>query len=196
MLADALGQVLTIRSFAVSGAAFDATATGSLAQTGVNLRTQVVLHRLNVFFPGVSGDITESGNITGMPGDFAVNALLTGDVAEKAIPSAPFSIVIAAQHLPNAPVGTLTGSGALENSPLQLDAVLSHDAKGGAALVINKALWRSVRAQADLTLASGAALPVGTAAVTIGRWMILRVSPRCRCKAAWRRTLPIRTRVS
>ena len=169
LLANVRRQVFTIQNFEVSGAAFEASASGSVAPAGMNLRTQISLHRLGAFLPGTSGDVTGSGNITGMPGDFAVQALLTGSVAEKAIPSAPFSIVIGAQHLPLAPVGTLTGSGEFEHSPLQLDAALSRDVNGAATLTINKALWRSLKAQADLVLAPGATVPTGTANFMVGR---------------------------
>ncbi len=178
LLANVRRQVFTIQNLEVSGAAFEASASGSVAPAGMNLRTQVSLHHLGAFFPGTSGDVTGSGNITGMPRDFAVQALLTGSVAEKAITSAPFSIAITAQHLPLAPVGTLTGSGELEHSPLQLDAVLSRDVIGVPALTINKALWRSLNARAELALAPGATVPTGTANFTVGRLGdFARISP-------------------
>ena len=103
-----------------------------------------------------------------MPQDFAVNALLSGDILEKGVPSGPFSLSINAQHLPYLPSGTLTGSGALENAPLLLAATFARAADGTVTLVINNALWRSLNATADLTLPPGAYLPIGTANFKLG----------------------------
>ncbi len=103
-----------------------------------------------------------------MPRDFAVNALLSGDILEKGIPSGPFSLGINAQHLPYLPSGTLTGSGALENAPLLLAATFARAADGTLTLVINNALWRSLDATAALTLPPGTYLPIGTANFKLG----------------------------
>ncbi|GLR66105.1 hypothetical protein GCM10010909_07830 [Acidocella aquatica] len=169
LAADLRGRVLNIRQFDASGASFQMSATGRLAPAAVNLQMQLALPRLGAFFPGISGSATGTGSITGAPGDYAAKAVLTGNAAEKNIPSGPFSIVLDARHLPRLPEGTLTASGALENAPLTLDAAFSRDAKGAAVFTINKATWRSLNAQADLAMAPGATLPNGTAQLSIGR---------------------------
>jgi autotransporter translocation and assembly factor TamB len=171
LLAALRGKAVEIEQLDVSGAAFafSATgriapsATGRLAPSAIDLTTQTSLRPLSAFSPALSGEITERGTLDGTPGDFAVNAVLTGDVAEKNIPSAPFTITLAAQHLPQAPEGTLTGSGMLENAPLLLDAAFSRNAQGTATLTLNKLLWRSLNAQANLVQTPGNALPAGTA---------------------------------
>ena len=101
--------------------------------------------------------------MTGALVGFCQSALLNGDITERNIPSGPFSLLINAEHLPNNPVGTLSGSGALENAPLLLDAAFSRTSNGAATLKINNALWRSLNAQADLALAPGGEIPTGTA---------------------------------
>ncbi|HVE21221.1 MAG TPA: translocation/assembly module TamB domain-containing protein [Acidocella sp.] len=161
-------QSLGIEQFDASGAAFRLSASGSIAPSSFNLETHVSLPQVSDFAPGISGQLAEDGSIVGAPRDFAVNALLTGDLVEKNVPSGPFSIGINAQHLPYLPSGTLTGSGALLNAPLLLAATFARAADGTMTLVINNALWRSLDATANLTLAPGAYLPTGTANFKLG----------------------------
>ncbi|HTJ90696.1 MAG TPA: translocation/assembly module TamB domain-containing protein [Acidocella sp.] len=166
--ANLANETLSIGLFDASGAAFSASASGSIAPSGFNLKTHLDLPQVADFAPGISGQLTQDGTIVGVPGDFAVNALLTGDILEKGVPSGPFSLGINAQHLPYVPSGTLTGSGALENAPLLLAATFARAADGTITLVINNALWRSLDATANLALAPGAYLPTGTADFKLG----------------------------
>lgn len=163
------GQDINIQQLDVSGQDFAAALAGSVAQGGeVDLNTHLLLNNVAAVSPGISGSAAEDGTIIGTAKDFGLNAVLTGDIAEKKIPSGPFSIVINAQHLPGKPVGTVTGSGALENYPLLLDAEFAVDAEGTANILIHNALWRSLSATANLTLAKGETLPTGTADFAIG----------------------------
>jgi translocation and assembly module TamB len=157
-----------IQSISMSGAGFAMTADGTVTGAGGNLKTHLTLTDVAALSPGISGTVSEDGTIIGSADDFAVNMLLTGDVAEAGVPSGPFSIAVNAQHLPKTPAGTLTGSGTLEGFPLLLDAQFSRDADGAANVVINNAVWRSLDAKANLALAAGAMLPTGTAVFKIG----------------------------
>jgi translocation and assembly module TamB len=157
-----------IENLNIDGAGFHLAANGRVARSGIYLNTHVALDNVANISPDISGPLAEDGTIDGQPDDFSVGAVLTGDISQKAVPSGPFSISINAQHLPRTPSGTLTGSGALENFPLLLDAQFSRSADGAVSVLINNALWRSLNAQADVTLAAGAALPTGTAKFSVG----------------------------
>jgi translocation and assembly module TamB len=157
------GQTLTVSRFAATGAGFSLSAAGSAGADSMTLTTTARLNQVADISPGLSGAVQLSGTVIGGFQDFAVDALLTGDVAAPEIPSGPFSIAVKAQHLPALPVGTLTGSGALENAPLRLDAAFARHADGSFAVKINNAMWRSLSAKAALALAPGATLPTGTA---------------------------------
>jgi translocation and assembly module TamB len=161
-------ESLSIEQFDASGAAFSASTSGSIAPSGFNLKTHLNLPQVADLAPGISGQLTQDGTIAGVPQDFAVNALLTGDIRERGVPSGPFSLSINAQHLPYLPSGTLTGSGALENAPLLLDATFARAADGTITLAINNALWRSLDATANLALTPGTYLPTGTANFKLG----------------------------
>jgi translocation and assembly module TamB len=162
-------QAVNIQQLNVTGAGVSLAAAGSVAASGFDLNTALTLNNVASLSPGISGRLSESGNINGTGQDFAVNATLTGDIAAPKIPSGPFTIAINATHLPNTPTGTLTGSGALENSPLLLDAAFARNAAGATQVTINNALWRSLKATANVTLAPGDTLPTGTAKFAIGR---------------------------
>jgi translocation and assembly module TamB len=168
LLAETAGNTVNIQQLNLNGAQFSVSAAGSLAQAGIDLNTDVKLNQISALSPGIAGSLDASGTIFGTPKDFAVNALLSGDITERSIPSGPFSISFNAVHLPLAPSGTLTGSGALENSPLLLDAAFSRDAAGAAHVTINNALWKSLDAQAQLSLAPGALLSDGSATFKLG----------------------------
>jgi translocation and assembly module TamB len=168
LLAETAGQTVNIQQLNVNGAQFSVSAAGSLAQAGIDLNTDIKLNQVAALSPGIAGSLEASGTIFGTPRDFAVNALLSGDITERGIPSGPFSISLNALHLPLTPSGTLTGSGALENAPLLLDATFARNASGAAHITINNALWKSLDAQADVSLAPGALLPDGSATFKLG----------------------------
>jgi translocation and assembly module TamB len=161
-------NAVDIENLNIQGAGFAIAAHGRAAPGGIFLNTHIALDNIGLISPGISGPLTEDGSIEGTAQDFSLNALLTGDISEKSIPSGPFSITVNAQHLPSAPSGTLTGAGALENFPLRLDAQFARTADGATSLIIDNALWRSLNARANIALAPGATLPTGTANVSIG----------------------------
>jgi translocation and assembly module TamB len=161
-------NTVDIHKLDVSGADFDIAGSGTVARSGVQLKTHIALSDLSAISPRISGQLEENGTVSGPTKDFAIHAVLTGDIAQKGIRSGPFTITVDARHLPKTPTGTLTGTGALENYPLTLDADFARQADGAATLVLNKADWRSLSATADLALAPGAKLPTGTAKFKIG----------------------------
>jgi translocation and assembly module TamB len=160
---------ISIDNLALSGAGFNASASGKLAASGFDLTTHLGLRDVAMLSPGIGGAVTEDGTIKGTAKDFAVSALLSGDVTDGQIPSGPFSVTIQAQNLPGTPHGTLKGSGALEGYPLMLDAQFARDASGVADILINRALWRSLSATAHVNLAEGETLPTGEAKFAIKR---------------------------
>jgi translocation and assembly module TamB len=166
-------QVIAIKRLELTGAGVSVAASGRVvrsgtAPAGIDLATHLTLADIGMLSPGLGGAVAEDGTITGTARDFSVNAELTGDISQRAMRSGPFSMTIAARNLPNTPNGTLTATGALENSPLTVDASFARDGAGNASVTITDALWRSLRAAANLSLAAGAMLPTGTAKFSLG----------------------------
>jgi translocation and assembly module TamB len=161
--ASLLNSILTIEKLHLSGADFALALDGKASEKSIALNTDADIDQLTPLAPELTGNVAESGMLSGSLQDLAVQARLTGTAGAKGQPSGPFDIELNVQHLPHAPTGTLTGTGMLANSPLALDAAFLKTPDGGFQVTIHKTQWRSVKAVADLHLAPGAMLPIGTA---------------------------------
>jgi translocation and assembly module TamB len=162
-------NTVDLKNLDIKGAGFAIGVDGTVAQSGIDLNTRLRLNNVADVAPGISGGVSEAGTIIGTQQDFAVHSLITGDVSDSAVPTGPFSITLDAAHLPSTPSGTVIGTGALEGYPLALDAQFARDATGATTVKISQADWRSLAAQADVSLAQGQTLPTGTAAFAIKR---------------------------
>ncbi len=169
LLVTLANNLVTIKNLQITGAGFAAAVTGTAAKSGIALTTQLSLNNVAALSPAISGPVSETGTVSGTLQDFALHAVVNGDIAQKSVPTGPFTLTIDAQHLPKTPTGTLTASGQLEGAPLSLDAAFARDAAGAVSLKIDSAAWRSLSAQADLALAQGAKLPTGTAKFAVTR---------------------------
>lgn len=155
-------DVVTIEKLALSGKDFALDLQGKASKDEIVLQTDAQIKALTPLVPALAGNVVADGDVTGTPKDFAVQAKLTGTAGAKGQATGPFDVELDVQHLPSAPAGTLTGTGMLGGSPLNLDAAFAK-AADAFQLKVTKAQWRSVKAGADLQLAPGAKLPVGTA---------------------------------
>ena len=163
------GNSADIQSLSITGAEFDATASGTISQSGLALKTHLEVGQVADLSPAISGNVATDDVITGSFKDLSVQATVSGTIKQKKVPSGPFNLTLDVQHLPNTPSGTLKGSGELENASLALDAAFARDAAGAATVHIANATWRSIDVKADLALAAGATLPTGTAKFAIKR---------------------------
>ena len=103
------------------------------------------------------------------PAGFALQADIKGEVGAKSVPRGPITAQIRAQGLPSNPSGTVQAQGRFDNAPLALQAELARQPDGGFHVVLRRADWRSLAASADLVLAKGAKLPVGTVSARMTR---------------------------
>jgi translocation and assembly module TamB len=158
-----------IHQLSVTGAGFDVAASGQVSQAGLNVKTHLDVKDVATLSPGISGNVSTDDVISGTLKDFAVNAIVDGTIREKKIPSGPFRLALAVQHLPGAPTGTVKGTGTLENKPLDINAAFARAADGAATVHIASASWASTNLHADLALAAGAKLPTGSAKIIIKR---------------------------
>ncbi len=103
------------------------------------------------------------------PAGFALQADIKGEVGARSVPRGPITAQIRAQGLPSNPSGTVQAQGRFDNAPLALQAELARQPDGGFHVVLRRADWRSLAASADLVLAHGAKLPVGTVSARMTR---------------------------
>lgn len=157
-----------VHALNVSGAGFALAAHGAVTRQGASLATQVSVKNVALLAAGIAGPVSVDGTIAGSAGDFAVDARVTGDISRARIPSGPFALLVHIEHLPAAPQGTVTGSGALENDPIKLYAAFAKRADGTLTAELRQSSWRSLSASGNVSIRPGAPLPFGDAKFSVG----------------------------
>lgn len=168
LLASLQGRHVTIGQLALKGPQFSLGAQGTLDEKQLDLTADASLDSLAALAPRLTGAVQLDSHVTGSPRDFTTDTDITGQVSVPGVPTGPFKIALHAEHLPQTPDGTLTGTGTLAGAPLALDAAFTRTKDGAASVKISQAQWKSLDAQADLHLAAGAKLPSGTARLALG----------------------------
>lgn len=168
LLASLQGRHVTIGQLALKGPQFSLGAQGTLDEKQLDLTADASLDSLAALAPRLTGAVKLDSHVTGSPRDFVTDTDITGQVSVPGVPTGPFKIALHAEHLPQTPDGTLTGTGTLAGAPLALDAAFTREKDGASSMKISQAQWKSLDAQADLHLAAGAKLPSGTAQLALG----------------------------
>jgi translocation and assembly module TamB len=160
---------VTIDEAAVEATGASANASGTWSDGSWDLRWSAALNDLSRLASTLNGRVALRGNVRGRSGMMAVNADGGGDVATKGFASGPLRIALRAQGLPLAPSGTIDVSGKLDSAPLAVSAKLSRSARGDWKFVLERADWKSVRAQGSLVAPAMSASPSGKVDVHVDR---------------------------
>lgn len=168
LVASLHGSDVTLTHLAVTGPDFNVMANGRVSNQALDLTSTATLNHVATLMPGLQGALRLDSQITGPVQDFNATATLSGQITTASVPSGPFSLQLKAQNLPRAPHGTLVGNGELAGSALVLNAAFSHAQTGASTVDIDTATWKSLRAQAQLSLAPQAKLPTGKALLKVG----------------------------
>lgn len=139
LAADLHGGDIALTEVSLAGAAAIASAQGSLKGNDLDLDWTLALPELRVLAPALDGKVQAAGHVRGNLADLAIRADITGIAAPSGLQGFPITAHLEVLHLPDAPAATIAGA------------------------------WRSARAQGDLTLPPGAAMPLGHLDVTIDR---------------------------
>ncbi len=156
------GGDLALSHLNLDGKTLSFSASGGMAQKGLDLDWTVGLADLAVLAPTIGGTLRGQGHVAGPTDDLAVRADLVGDVAVQAMPRGPLHAHLEAEHLPSAPAGRIEADGALADAPLNLAASAQRGGDGALPHDIAKADWKSAHAEGSLVLPKGATLPLGT----------------------------------
>jgi translocation and assembly module TamB len=110
----------------------------------------------------------------GTPQDVALTLSGSGVAGTEGFAPLPLVLEGRASGLPSAPKMSLSARATLEDAPLALELEGARAADGTLRLDVPAASWKSLQAQAALTLAPGDVLPQGTARLELGRLEDLR----------------------
>ncbi|HVC52070.1 MAG TPA: translocation/assembly module TamB domain-containing protein [Stellaceae bacterium] len=160
---------VTLDALHLDGRSVQVSATGSNKAGVVAVDWQAALSDLAAIGPRVAGTVSAHGHLTGLPDDLALTAEADGLVSVAGSAKEKLTVSLRAQGLPAAPSGTITAQGRLAGAPLRLAAAVSRKADGTLELALNRLQWKSADGHGKLTLAPGAALPLGQMQVRVTR---------------------------
>lgn len=155
------GNDLSLSPFRLEGKTLALTAQGGVIAHVADFDWTLALSDLAVIAPTLAGSVSGQGHVSGPLDDFAVTALLDGDVAVKGLRRGPIRARLDAKGLPNALSGTLTADGELAQAPLSLAADIARGGDGTARATVTHLDWKSLHAAGALTLPQGGTLPLG-----------------------------------
>lgn len=161
LLGQARGHQAQLTELTLNSPGFGLSAAGTLSKQHVDLTAHAFLNQVADLLPRLKGRLELQTHLTGPLHHLRAEAELAGQITVHDTKSDPFLLVLHARDLPTAPHGTLHGTGMLAGAPLQLDAKFAYHPTATSRIEISQASWKSLTAQADLTLQAGAKLPTG-----------------------------------
>lgn len=168
------GENIKLKTLALDGKALDLNAQGSLINQQADFQWNLALSDFGALAQGGSGQVQASGNLNGPLTNFAINAQLDGAFANKDLPRSPITAQLKLQGLPTAPAGQLTARGQLASAPLELSVAATVPADGSVRVNVERAEWKSAKAEGSFNLAQGSQWPVGSLTLAINHLDDLR----------------------
>ncbi len=168
------GSDITISRAQVDGRTINLAASGTDKAGALDVQYKAGLTNLAVLAASLEGAVTLTGTATGPTDDLAVAANLAGDIGTKGVPRGPVEVAVNATGLPGKPAGSVVAQGSLEGAPLALSLHADRDADGTLRATIDKADWKSLHAEGNLSMAAGAKLPDGKVSLRMARLDDLR----------------------
>jgi translocation and assembly module TamB len=150
-------STVAIHHLTLQTSAVHARLQGTVEPTLIALHGTISEPNITLIDPQLSGHVAEQVDIRGPRTDFALNTTINGIIAAKSMASGPFTVTIAAAHLPRAPTAKLTGSGTLDGAPLSLAGTFDRSLTGVINASLKQVAWKSVTGH-------------GTIAVNPGHW--------------------------
>ena len=147
-------QVLAVDSLKFSGHAVAASANGAVDRRSVQGRWDIDVSELGTISPMLAGTLKASGSIEGPLTALTADALMSATVSVRGSPSGIVSAEAKLSGWPSNPAGSLAAQGSFNDSPLQVQVALAGGPEGSLRAKINRASWRSVQLDGDLTFAA------------------------------------------
>ena len=167
--AEVAGSDLTLSRLEFAGKALTLWAHGSSKAGVLDAEYKAGLADLAVVAPTLTGMVQAEGRASGKSDALSVAATVTGDVGAPGVPRGPVTLRVALDGLPGSPSGHAEAEGQLLGAPLALALDARREADGALHATIGRLDWRSLHGEGVLTLAAGAALPLGQVQLRMAR---------------------------
>ncbi|CAI3928493.1 Autotransporter translocation and assembly protein TamB (TamB) (PDB:5VTG) [Commensalibacter communis] len=168
-------QKIELDSLVVKGKQIGLNAQGSLIGEQVKGLLNLSVNELSAATPILKGKANAQVNVEGSLKDLAAQLKLTTNFTTAAnsgyvIRPSQLELTANAQHLPSQPTATVGLTGALDQTPvnIQLQAGQSEQQKA-YYLKLQQMEWRGIKAVADIVMSENNMLPVGKIKIDIAR---------------------------
>jgi len=131
-------------------------------------RWDVKIADLSMLGAAFAGDLRATGTVSGTPSSLAADVNLKSTLAVRGSPPGTLSAALQARGLPSAPSATVKVVGALDGSPLELEAALQRSGSKGLRADIHRADWKSAHLSADWQMESKLADSRGRVELKVG----------------------------
>jgi translocation and assembly module TamB len=131
-------------------------------------RWDLRLADLSIFGPELAGALQASGTLRGTPAALGADADLKSTLSIRGSPPGTVIGELHARGLPSAPSATIKLRGTMDDSPLELEAVLGRAARKGLKADIQRADWKSVHLSGTWQMESSLADSRGKLELKVG----------------------------
>ena len=167
-------RAITVENMKFSGRAVSLTASGNVQNSILHARWDLNAADLKAVSPALAGTLTASGSMDGPVTAFAGEARLTSTLSVRGSPSGTLSAALKIRGLPSSPSGTVSAQGVLDGSPVHLDVDLERAPAGTLHALVQRADWKSVHVDGDITVPPVAAQTHGQLRLGVGQLADLR----------------------
>ena len=162
------GQDVTLSALQFDGRALTASASGSVAQSRVDLDWALNVSDLAAAAPTLGGALQAKGHAGGATDNLDLTADLSGGMAVGKKSSGALTARIEVHGLPANANARITAQGSLLDAPLELAVTLQQQADG-LSLDIDQADWKSAHAEGAMRLPTATMVPAGHLRLAMGR---------------------------
>jgi translocation and assembly module TamB len=167
-------RAITVENMKFSGRAVSLTASGNVQNSILHARWDLNAADLKAVSPALAGTLNASGAMDGPVTAFAGEARLTSTLSVRGSPSGTLSAALKIRGLPSSPSGTVSAQGVLDESPVHFDVDLERAPAGTLHALVQRADWKSVHVDGDVTVPPVAAQTHGQLRLGVGQLADLR----------------------
>lgn len=165
---DAQGGDVTQAKLALDGRRITLRATASLLAGTLDADATLTLPDLAAINTDLLGALTAALTLHGPRDGLGGTLRIDGTAGSSTITPGPVQLRLQASGLPRAADANITAAATLDRAPLSVQAHAAQSPDGALALQISKAVWKSLRASADLSLPAQGRVPLGSFSLQAG----------------------------